>query len=61
MTKLIEKAREASIENLMEMAMLLNGSVAKEGAMARMAVMVALEEKIGSEAFDKFSSELEAA
>lgn len=61
MTKLIAKAQEASTEALMEMAMLLNDSAVKEGAMARMAVMVVLEDRLGSVAFDKFASELEAA
>jgi hypothetical protein len=60
MTALIEKARTASTEQLMEMAMLLNDAIDKIGSMSRMAVMVALEERIGSENFEVFASGLEA-
>lgn len=60
MTQLIEKARTASTEQLMEMAMLLSDASDKIGSMSRMAVMVVLEERIGSESFEVFASGLEA-
>jgi hypothetical protein len=60
MTALIEKARTASTEQLLEMAMLLNDASDKIGMMSRTAVMVALEERLGSEAFEVFASGLEA-
>lgn len=60
MTALIEKARTASTEQLMEMAVLLSEASDKIGMMSRTAVMVALEERIGSDAFEAFASGLEA-
>lgn len=60
MTALIAKARTASTEQLIEMAMLLTDATDKIGIMSRTAVMVALEERLGSEAFETFASELEA-
>lgn len=61
MEALIAKARTATTEQLMEMSMVLDGASTKEASMSRMAVMVALEERIGSEVFNAFCDELEAA
>ena len=60
MTNLIAKAQTATTDQLLEMAMLLKDASDKIGAMSRMAVMVVLEQRIGSEAFEVFASELEA-
>jgi len=60
MDALIAKAASAATEQLMEMAILLNDVTAKEGVMSRMAVMVALEKRLGSEAFELFCNEMEA-
>jgi hypothetical protein len=60
MNALIAKARTATTEQLMEMSMVLDGASTKEAAMSRMAVMVALEERVGSEVFNSFCDELEA-
>lgn len=54
MTALINKSREAATDQLLEMAMLLNDSTAKEEVMVRTAVMVVLEERLGSEGFSAF-------
>lgn len=61
MNKIIKKAKSASVEQLIEMAILLKDATAKEAVMSRMAVMVALEGRMGSEAFEGFYDELEAA
>ncbi|WP_454686869.1 hypothetical protein [Agrobacterium leguminum] len=60
MAALIEKARTATTDQLLEMAMLLNDASDKIGAASRMAVMVVLEERIGAYAFATFCDGLEA-
>jgi hypothetical protein len=60
MNALISKTREATTDQLLEMAMLLTDAAAKEGVMARMAVMVALEERMSGEEFVAFCDGLEA-
>lgn len=59
MNALIAKAREASTDQLLEMATLLNDATAVEGVMARAAVSAVLEERLGADAFDAFFEALD--
>lgn len=60
MEKVIERARAESIESLMATCVLLFDSSGSHDSVARMACMVALEEKIGEEEFNKFYDAIEA-
>lgn len=60
MTALIAKAQTASTEQLLEMAMVLNGATTREGMMARMAVAVALESRMSPDEFAAFFDALDA-
>ncbi|MBY3055053.1 hypothetical protein HF263_03035 [Rhizobium leguminosarum] len=60
MHALIAKARTASDEQLMEMAMILNGATDKAEMTARAAVTVVLEERLSADEFDAFFAALDA-
>lgn len=60
MEKMIERCRKESVESLMATCALLFDSSGTHDSVARMACMVALEEKIGTDAFNQFYDALDA-
>jgi hypothetical protein len=60
MNALIAKAKTATTNQLLEMAMLLNSAETREAVMARAAVTVALEDRLTGAEFDAFFAGLDA-
>lgn len=61
MNALINKTREASTEQLFEMAILLNNAIEISAIKVRTSVSVVLEERLSAEEFDLFFAGLDAA